>query len=106
MKKVAFITTSDAEFGFSLAGVIQRISRGEDALELLKELTSRPEIGLVVLDERLIEGITEEKLREIEQQWHGILLVLPAPERPAVPAEDYIQRMIQRAIGYHVRLQL
>ena len=106
MKQVAFITTSDAEFGFSLAGVIQLIAKGEGAFELLKEVTARPGIGLVVLDERLIRSITEEKLQEIERQWHGILLVLPAPERPAVPAEDYIQRMIQRAIGYHVRLQL
>jgi vacuolar-type H+-ATPase subunit F/Vma7 len=106
MKRVAFITTGDAEYGFSLAGVIQLIAQEEEACNLLREAMARPEIGLIVLDERLMRAVTEEALHEIEREWHGILLVLPAPERPGVPAEDYVQRMIQRAIGYQVRLKV
>lgn len=104
MKKVIFITTPDAEYGFSLAGITQHTSHGDDAWALLKEVVTRPETGLVILDERLVKKISEERLQEVEQGWHGILLVLPAPERKGVMREDYAARLIQRAIGYHVRL--
>lgn len=104
MKKVVFITTPDAEYGFSLAGVTQRIAHGESAEALLRDAITQPEIGLVILDERLVGNITGERLQEIEQGWHGILLVLPAPEKKGIIKEDYAARLIQRAIGYHVRL--
>ena len=104
MKKVVFITTPDAKHGFALAGVIQLIVRGEGAETLLKEIITQPEIGLVVLDERLIKSIGEEKLQEIEQRWNGILLTLPAPETPGVTGEDYTAQLIQKVIGYHLRL--
>lgn len=104
MKKVVFITTPDAEYGFSLAGVTQHTADGESAEALLKEIITQYDIGLIILDERLAKGIPEERLQEIELGWHGILLTLPAPERKGVMGEDYTARLIQRAIGYHVRL--
>ncbi len=104
MKKVVFITTPDAKHGFGLAGVTQLIVRGEGVEALLKKIITQPEIGLVVLDERLIKNIGEEKLQEIEHQWQGILLTLPAPETPGVTREDYTIQLMQRVIGYHLRL--
>ncbi len=104
MKKAVFITTPDAKYGFSLAGVTQLTIHGEGAEALLNEVITQPETGLVVLDERLINSIGEERLQEIEQEWHGILLILPAPERPGVTREDYTAQLMQRVIGYHLRL--
>ncbi len=94
----------DAEYGFSLSGVAQYTDHGEGAEALLRKVITSAEVGLVILDERLVKGIQEERLREIEQGWHGILLVLPAPEREGIAREDYAARLIRRAIGYHVRL--
>ena len=36
----------------------------------------------------------------------GILLVLPSPEKLPAEVEDYAARLIRRAIGYHVRLNV
>lgn len=106
MKKIAFMTPADAEFGFGLAGVSQYIAAQKDAEETLKKITADPDTGLIIIDERMIEGIGEEKMREIEKRWHGIILVLPSPVKPPAEVEDYAVRLIRRAIGYHVRLQL
>ena len=66
-----------------------------------------PDSGVVVIDERLLTGIGEERFREMERRWYGMLIVLPSPEKVgAEGVEDYAQRLIKRAIGYHVRLQL
>jgi vacuolar-type H+-ATPase subunit F/Vma7 len=106
VKKIAFITPEDARFGFSLAGIPQNIAGQEEAEERLREIMAQPDTGLIIIDERIIKGIDGEKMREMDEWWHGILLVLPSPVKPAAEVEDYAVRLIRRAIGYHVRLKL
>ncbi len=106
MKRVVFITPPDAEYGFKLTGVSHYVTGEKDAEITVRKIIREPDTGLVIIDEKLIKGIAEEKLKEIEKSWHGILVVLPSPERPDVELEDYAARLIRRAIGYHVRLKL
>ncbi|MBI5558142.1 MAG: ATPase [Deltaproteobacteria bacterium] len=105
MKKIVFITANDAEYGFGLAGVTQLTATAEQAEDLLNTVLAEADTGLVVMDERLIKHIADEKLKELEARWHGILLVLPSPEKAPPEEENYALRLIRRAIGYHVRLQ-
>lgn len=104
MKKIVVLTPQDARHGFSLAGVSQLIATPDEAEAAVCRAMEDPECGLVILDERLWAGIAEERFREMERRWFGVLVVLPAPERGAEEAEDYAQRLIRRVIGYHVRL--
>ena len=106
MKKIVFITPGDAEFGFKLTGSDQLIADEENLITILKNAIIKPDTGLVIIDERLINSGNEEKLREAERTWQGILIVLPSPERPKAEIEDYASRLIRRAIGYHVRLKI
>ncbi len=105
MKKIAFLTPSDAEFGFQLTGVIQHTARSQTVEDMVRKFMAEGDIGLIVIDERLRQGVNEERLRELEKKWRGILLFLPAPERKGAAAEDYALALIRRAIGYHVRLK-
>lgn len=106
MKTISFITPTDASFGFSLSGVPQYAVKASEAEETLKKSMAETDAGLIIIDERLLQGMPEERLRELEQGWHGILLVLPSPEKPPPEVEDYAARLIRRAIGYHVRLKI
>jgi vacuolar-type H+-ATPase subunit F/Vma7 len=106
MKKIIFITTRDAEYGFSLAGITHYAVDPAEAGEELESVMAEPDNGLVIIDERLVRGEIEERLREMEKGWSGILLVLPSPEKLPAEAEDYAARLIRRAIGYHVRLNV
>jgi V/A-type H+-transporting ATPase subunit F len=106
MKKIVFITAGDAEFGFSLAGITHHVVDPPGAGEMLDSVMAEPDNGLVIIDERLMRGGLEERMREQEKGWMGILLVLPSPEKLPVEVEDYAARLIRRAIGYHVRLNV
>ncbi len=112
MKKIAFITPPDAEYGFSLTGISQVVTQASVTEETLTKTMQNAENGLVIIDERLVvsnhdnRGLSEERLRELERQWQGIVLVLPSPEKLPAETEDYAARFIRRAIGYHVRLKL
>ncbi len=105
MKNIVFITLRDAHHGFSLTGVTQYTVAVEEAETTLAQALAEPEGGVVVIDERLLAGINEKRLREMERRWFGILVVLPAPEKGGGVEEDYALRIIRQAIGYHVRLQ-
>lgn len=104
MKKIVFITPADARYGFSLAGVGQYTANAETVTDIFAEIIREPEMGLAIVDERLLTTETEEKLRDMERQWQGILLFLPSPDRREGKEEDYAARLMRRAIGYHVRL--
>jgi len=106
MKKVVFITPPDAEFGFKLGGVPQVVVETAATEGALKEAMDSVDTGLVIVDERLLSGMTEERMRSLEHGWPGILLVLPSPLKPPPDVEDYAARLIRRAIGYHVRLKV
>ncbi len=106
MKRIVIVTPADAEFGFKLTGVSHSIARAEDAEGMIRKIVHEPDTGLLVIDEQLIKAVPEERLKGIEQSWHGIIVVLPSPERPEAGIEDYAVRLIRRAIGYHVRLKI
>jgi vacuolar-type H+-ATPase subunit F/Vma7 len=106
MKTISFLTPTDASYGFSLTGVSQYTAKAGEVEGTLIRIMTETETGLAIIDERLLQGIPGERLRELELGWHGILLVLPSPEKPPAEVEDYAARLIRRAIGYHVRLKI
>ena len=106
MKRIVFLTPPDARHGFRLTGVHQQVVDAPGLELVLRELTGDPRIGVIVVDERLIEPAADARIGRLERRWPGLLVVLPAPEPRAEAAEDYALRLIRRAIGYQVRLNL
>ena len=102
MKKIVTITPADAAPGFALAGVQQLVRRREELDATLRDLIADPATGTVIVDERLV-GPTR-RIEDIERRWPGLVVVLPTPGKPQRPEEDYVLRLIRRAIGYQVRL--
>ena len=104
MKKIVVVAPADAQPGFALSGVHQLSCEATGLNDCLRSLMADPATGVVIVDERLVPGSAASRLRELERHWGGLLVVLPAPGRGAPAAEDYVLRLIRRAIGYQVRL--
>jgi V/A-type H+-transporting ATPase subunit F len=106
MKTIVFLTPTDARYGFSLTGVTQRAVETPDAENVLRQALQDSGTGVVVIDARLFRYIPEPKVRDLERRWPGLVLVLPAPQKSDLAEEDYLLRMVRRAIGYQVKLNL
>ena len=104
MKHVVVMTPPDARHGFTLTGVRQHTLVPSQLLAELRALLDDPTVGLVVVVERLAAGQVQASLREMERRSPGMFVMLPAPEAGARLEEDYVLRLIRRAIGYQVRL--
>lgn len=105
MNRIVVLTPGDADNGFACGGAIQyAVPRGHTAVSLQQALEEAGS-GVVILDERLVTEIGEERLHELEERWPGVLVVLPAPGGIGVE-EDYATRLIRRAIGYQVKVRI
>lgn len=105
MRKIVAITAADAGNGFACCGAVQQAVAPGEAAQVLTRVLADPDSGVVILDERLVAEVGEERLRAIEQRWPGVLVILPAPAAGALE-EDYAARLIRRAVGYHVRVRM
>ncbi len=103
MKRIACITPAGAAPGFALAGMLHQQATTAEAAELLRQLTGSGEFGLIVVDERLLDPFLEEYIGRRQETWPGIIVVLPPPG-DATRERDYAERLLQKAIGYQVRL--
>jgi V/A-type H+-transporting ATPase subunit F len=104
MKRIVVVTPEDARDGFALAGVRQVTAVPSLVPELLRSISNEAETGVVIVDERLVDAEVQAALRRLEARWPGLSIVLPAPGKGLRAEEDYVLRLIRRAIGYQVRL--
>lgn len=105
MKEIVFLTLSDSDPGFALTGVRQRVIPKEEAWAALEAACADRDIGVLVADARLLDELDPRRLRNLTDHWPGVLVTLPAPAGEREAPEDELQRLVQRALGYHVRLE-
>ena len=106
MKKVLVLAPAHPVSGFAIAGVMAREAAPIQVADQIDAAIADASVGVLAIDERLIDPATDARIRELERHWRGALVVVPSPGRPGRPADDYARRLIRRAIGYQVRVQL
>ncbi len=107
MYEVMMIVGPEMATGFQLAGVrVHEANQDSDVSKGLEfALESSNRIGLVVVDESLLENISERLKNRCDAS--AVPLVLPLPlggkEDPEKQAEA-VQEMVRSAIGFSVKL--
>ena len=105
MKEILFLTPKDSSPGFVLTGVLQQTVDPSTAWDAIVQACAEPDIGVIAVDSRLLDNVDPVRLRELTDRWPGVLVTMPPPAGYRVSATDELQRLVQRALGYHVRLQ-
>jgi vacuolar-type H+-ATPase subunit F/Vma7 len=105
-KRIIFFTAEDAKYGFKLAGFEQHICTSEDLETLLHQFIQIPEYGLFVIDERLVTDSIDNRLREMEKGLDLVFVIMPPPLKKEAIREDYAVRLLRKAIGYHIQLNI
>ena len=105
-KRIIFFTEKDARYGFGLAGFEHHICDSEGLESLLEQFVQKPEYGLIVIDERLVTENIDNRLREMERGLDLVFVIMPPPLTMETRKEDYAVRLLRKAIGYHVELNI
>ena len=94
--------------GFALAGLEPvEAATAEQGRERLQELLTKPEVGVVLMEESLYDELPDDMRRRLGRR--SLPMVVPFPEpawgEPAETADAYIVELLRQAIGYRVRLK-
>ena len=93
------LADEDTVRGFRLAGVAGRaVETAAQAAEALAQAAAQPDCGIVILTERVAEGIRAQVDAMRLGRERPLLVEIPGPEGPD-PERRALGRIIQEAVG-------
>ena len=108
MSEVLVIGEPDIIEGFALTGARIRPENDSRRTErLVDQLLRSQDAGIIVVTESLFEQIPEKTRTRAEASGRPIFVTLPRPAGIELwgEREDLISRIIQRAIGYRLKIR-
>lgn len=105
MYKFLVVTDPDSAPGFRLAGVdVLEASSLDDAKKIIPPLIYKDDTGIIAINEDFMTVLDEKMLSKIEKTYRPIIIPIPSGVK-GVDRTSYIERLLQRAIGYKIVLR-
>jgi V/A-type H+-transporting ATPase subunit F len=102
MYKFLVVTDPDTAPGFRLAGVeVIEASSQEEARKAINALVFKDDTGIVAVNEEFIAALDQKLVETIEKTYRPIIIPIPSRAK-RIDRISYIERMLQRAIGYNI----
>lgn len=102
MYKIVVVTDPDSAPGFRLAGVdVLEASDPEEAKQVIPPLLNRDDTGIVAISEDLMQALDEKMMEMIDKTYRPIVIPIPSSIK-GIERTSYIERLLQRAIGYNI----
>jgi len=107
MTAVRVVGSDVACAGFSLAGLAtHEVPAPRDAAAVIGDLVGRDDVGVLLVEQSVLDALGPVAERELMRRPVPIIVPFPSPtwrERERAP-ESLVLELLQRAIGYRVRL--
>jgi len=94
MVKIAVVGSNEFVVGFQLAGIRDIIEVTGNYYNELKNLKSKKEIGVVVVDEKIMESLEPHQRLEIEASVEPVFIPVSTKSE-----QDSLKRLIKKSIG-------
>ena len=102
MYRFVVVTDPDSAPGFRLAGVdVIEVSNLDEAKKIIPPLMYKDDTGIVAVSEDFMAALDEKLLEKIEKTYRPIIIPIPARVK-GLEITSYIERLLQRAIGYNI----
>ncbi len=94
MVKIAVAGQSEFVVGFQLAGIRDSVELSQKPFNELKALKSRKEIGIVIVDEKIMEGLEPHERTEIEASVDPVFIPVSTKVE-----QDSLKKLIKKSVG-------
>ncbi len=108
MGRVVALVDEESGVGYRLAGVdVRGVSSADEMDRRAQGLLADPEVRLVILDESLFRELRAPLRRKLEESRKPLFVPVPSfPLRQGTAGpEEYVTRLMRRAIGFQVRIR-
>jgi vacuolar-type H+-ATPase subunit F/Vma7 len=105
---VRVVCSPELAAGFALAGLSpSTVETPAEGGQRVKELLGRPDVGVILLEERLHAALPKDVRQEALSRPLPIIVPFPGPTWAArrEGPDAYIVELLRQAIGYRVRLR-
>jgi vacuolar-type H+-ATPase subunit F/Vma7 len=111
LSKVLALVGEDLGAGFALSGVeILRTADPAAARSALEAAFASGAYGIIIIEEELVKGFSEETRKSLRERTIPLVITVPGEmkwrETEGAPADDYVARLIRRAVGYQLNIKL
>ena len=94
MVKLAVVGSNEFIVGFQLAGIRDVIEVTINSYNELKNLKNKKEIGIVVVDEKIMDNLEQQQRLEIEASVDPVFITVSTEVE-----QDSLKRLIKKSIG-------
>ena len=94
MVNVVVLGSNEFVVGFKLAGIRETIEVSREPLKDIEELRKRDDIGIVVIDEKIMEALEQHQREEIEDSVDPVFIPVSTKVE-----QDSLRRLIKKSIG-------
>ena len=94
MVKIAAAGSNEFIVGFQLAGIRDTIELGGNIFAELKNLKNKKELGIIVIDEKMMENMDIQERFEIESSVDPVFIPVSARVE-----QDSLRRLIKKSVG-------
>ena len=94
MVNIAVLGNDEFIVGFQLAGIKDIIQATNNPFNDIQEIKKRKEIGIVVLDEKIVEALDAGQKQEIENSVEPVFITLSTKSE-----QESLKRLIKKSIG-------
>lgn len=108
MARLIVITDPDTALGFCLTGVqVHEVSDEEAGATQLLTLLRSKEAGIVIYNEEFQSALPAKSRVALEESITPVFFAIPVAQaqRAGEPREQYLARLLRRAIGYQVKIR-
>lgn len=111
MLKVLAISEKELARGFALAGIETcTVTDAKQASQTLTRIINDGQHGIVIMDEKLSSGLDKQVKAALSRGNGPMLVSIPAElkwrDTEKLPQDDYVARLIRRAVGYQLNIKL
>jgi|SRR3989338_7244762 len=94
MVDVVVLGNNEFVVGFQLAGIRETIEVSSEPLKDIEGLRKRQDIGVVVIDEKIMESLEQHQRERIEDSVNPVFIPLSTKVE-----QDSLRRLIKKSIG-------
>ena len=111
MSKALALLRQDLGAGFALAGVdVSLVTDAAGARTALDAAVASGLYGIVIVEEELMAGMGEETRKGFAASTVPLIIEVPGAlawrDIEEAPSDDYVARLIRRAVGYQLNIKL
>ncbi len=110
-RKVLAVGSEDLSLGFALAGIESRpAANAAAAAEVLRSAVESGDYGIIIVDSFLMEQLDARMQTLLSKSTLPLVVTVPGEMRwrdtESVPKDDYVARLIRRAVGYRLAIKM